>query len=221
MRILWALVLLVILCGCQERDDRAQAAADADAGIVAAIGSLQRLGYDAAQPAIDILVAARKYVAPAAGVPHAEWPAPRMAPFQIEVNPQEYSDAAPPEPQPWGAGIWAGLTTAATVGLWLGKRLLPLVPGIGGPVQSLIGTVADVAWNLTAHSGQKAADKTKDQIAQAAMAAAPVIEILRSLPPDTLPDELARALNSRVVTDGLRVLSSNTNENENHHASST
>ena len=40
-------------------------------------------------------------------------------------------------------------------------RRFPLVPGIGGPIQSLIGTVADVAWNLTAHADQKAAsDRT-------------------------------------------------------------
>ena len=216
----YALILLLCLfaCGCQERDARAQAAADADAGVVAAIGSLQRLGYDAAQPAIDILVAARKYLAPAAGVPHSEWPAPRMAPFQIEANPQEYADTAPPEPKPWGAGLLAGLAAAGTASLWIAKRLLPLVPVVGGPAKAVMGVIADVAWTVTAHADQKAADKAKDQIAIAAKAAAPVLDMIRSLPPDTLPADLVRVLNDKTVTDGLRILAGNTNENETTNA---
>jgi hypothetical protein len=210
---LWSLLLVFILCGCQDRENRAQAAADADAGIVAAIGVLQNLGTYAAQPAIDILVGARKYLAPAADVAHSEWPAPFMAPNQIIADPAKYAESAPPEPQPWGAGVWAGLTTAGTIALFLGKRLLPLVPGIGGPIQSLIGTVADVAWNLTAHADQKAADKAKDAIATAAQAAQPILDTLRQLDPEILPPELVRLLNSQEVANGLAILSGNKSGN--------
>jgi hypothetical protein len=208
----WPIVLVFILCGCQDRDNRDQAAADADAGIVASIGLLQNLGNHAAQPAIDILVGARKYLAPAADVPHSEWPAPLMAPFQIVENPAKYAESAPPEPQPWGAGVWAGLTTAGTVALFLSKRLLPLVPGIGGPIQSLIGTIADVAWNLTAHADQKAADKAKDDVASAAQAAQPILETLRAIPPESLPPELVRLLNSQEVARGLAILAGTKSE---------
>lgn len=131
-----------------------------------------------------------------------------MASFQIEADPGKYAASAPPEPQPWGAGVWGGLATAGTVALFLSKRLLPLIPGIGGPIQSLIGTVADVAWNLTAHADQKAADKAKDQIASAAQAAMPIMETLKALPPDTLPPELAKLLNSPEVAQGLAILAS-------------
>lgn len=200
------LFLALILCGCQDRDARAQAASDADAGIVAAIGSLKTLGYDAAQPAVDILVASRKYLAPAADVPHSEWPAPTMAPNQIIDRPRDYSDAAPPEPKPWGAGVWAGLGTAATVGLWAAKRLLPLIPGIGGPIQSLIGTIADVAWQVTAHADQKQADKAKEIVRQAAEAAAPLLSSLRDLPPDLMPETVRVHLSSPLVAAALEHL---------------
>lgn len=196
---LHVILLAVFLCGCQSRNDRAQAASDADAGIAAAIGTLQKLGDYAAQPAIDILVGTRKYLAPAADVPHAEWPAPGRTPLEIEADSKGYGDHAPPEPQPWGAGVWAGIGTAATVGLWLSKRLLPLVPGIGGPIQSLIGTVADAAWSLTAHADQRHADRAKDMIATAAHEAAPLLELIRTLPAGTLPPQIQAALASPIV----------------------
>ena len=200
------LLTVLILCGCQERDNRAQAAADADAGIVAAIGLLQNLGTYAAQPAVDILVGSRRYLAPAAGVAHSEWPAPTMAPYQIEADPKKYADSAPPEPQPWGAGIWAGIATAGTIALWGAKNLLPLIPGIGGPAKALMGVVADAAWAMTAHADQKAADKAKDAVAIAAQRAQPILDMLRELPLEGLPPELVHLLNSQDVANGLAIL---------------
>ncbi len=199
-------LLASLLAGCGgEREARAQSAADADAGIVAAVGTLQNPDNNA-QLTIDILVGARKYLPPAAGVARAEIPPPRMSANQIMENPGAYADAAPPDPAPWGAGVWAGLATAGTVGLFLAKQLLPLVPGLGGPAKALVGMVADGVWALTAHKDQKAADKAKDAVAIAAQRAQPILEMLRQLDPATLPPELAQILNSQEVANGLAIL---------------
>jgi hypothetical protein len=91
--------------------------------------------------------------------------------------------------------------------LWASKRLLPMVPVFGGPVKSLIGTVADVAWAVTAHADQKRADAAQAAVAKAAGTAGDVLDAVRKLDPATLPPALAQALQRPEVDAALAVLS--------------
>ena len=207
---MFLLLCMVLLSGCtfersSERATRAQASADLDAGLVSAIKAAADTG---ASDAVAILTGARKYVAPAAGIPHAEWPVPTLPPDEIRKRPAAYGDSAPPEPapNPWGFGLLAGLTTAGAAALWIGKNMLPLVPGIGGPAKGLIELVANTAWTITAHADQKKADAAKESVATAAAVAGDVIAGIRQVDPALLPPAVAAAIQRPDVAQALAVL---------------
>lgn len=105
-----------------------------------------------------------------------------------------------------GAGFWGAVGTASVGALYLLKRATPflarLIPGWGPFVE--LG--AEALWWMASTKNQKAADKAKDTVANAAKAALPIMETLRSLPPESLPPELVRLLNSQEVAQGLAVL---------------
>jgi hypothetical protein len=191
MRPLLLLCLLAaILVGCA-RDERAQQAADARAGIGAArlvLGqarALPDLSQEVAR-AIGEVVAVLDGVdarLPAiAGVMSSAWPQATMTPQQIITDPSGYVRTAPPEPSQ--LPLVAGLASLGMALLWGVGRVAPvLCPTLGG----LAGNLADLAWTALAHKDQKAAEAGRDQIVTAARAAQPVLQALTALPYSEVP----------------------------------
>lgn len=181
MRVLITLPLLLILTACGFRGPaQEQAAADAVAGIKAA---QDLIATKQPEVAISVLDASIRYVEAAVDTPVEELPAPKMQPARIVESPAKYIDAAPPKPEPWGTGVWAGLSAAALAALFGIRKVAPLVPG-GGP---LIGAAADALWGLLAHKDQKAADEAQRKAAEAARVLLPAMDALihhRVLPPE-------------------------------------
>lgn len=205
--ILSLVFLSLFLCGCA-RDDRAKAAANLDAGIDAAQIVMAKVtaaplndpaaliaAKHAASDAVAILDGTRKYVAPTADVPHAEWPAPEMTAPQIVDNIAGFTSRAPPEPQTLGAGALAAGFTGLAALLWGIGRVAPGVPGLG----SGVGMLADAAYAMLAHRKQKEADQAVIVTSGAAQEAAPVLAMIRALPPGLLPPQIQSALASPIV----------------------
>lgn len=201
MRLPAALVFQLIIClalvaglaacsGCASRSDRAQAAANLDAGLAAGVEAAAAAG---ANDAAAIVTGARKYVAPAADVPHTEWPAPTMPPAAIRAEPAKYAGAAPPEPSGWGWGLIASVGGGALV---VARVLAPLLGA--GP---LVNGIANAAWSILATRDQRAADHATGQIAEAAQIAAPILTALRAS--NALPDHLAAHMNDPRITIAL------------------
>jgi uncharacterized protein (UPF0147 family) len=219
MRFILAILAILVLAGCQDRDDRAQAAANADAGLQAAAQVLAPITNDPllgvnvraeAAKALAIVAGTAKYLAPAAGVPHVEWPIPKMTPAQIIADPPGYAFLAPPEPKTWGYALLGGLAAAGGVALWAAKILLPLVPGVGGPARALIEAVANVAWHVTATNDQKLADNAKHTVSEAANAVVPVLDAIQNLPAGSLPSHIDAALKNPFIADALAALMNST-----------
>lgn len=155
--------------GCS--GERAQAAADARAGIAAAAphadttGQAILSGVDARIPAV-------------AGVNSAELPPPAMTPAQVEADPAKYIQTAPPEPK---RGWLRALGLVSAVGLpllYILGRVAPAIPGLG----SAVGAIADVAWTALAHRDQKAADGAKATVADAAGTLLPIAQTANARP---------------------------------------
>lgn len=199
-----AVVLLCSSCGSQ----RAQAGADARAGISAAKAAFA--AGEATADVVAILEGVDRYLPAATGVNSADWPAPTMTPEQIRVHPARYGSSAPPEPTRWDlVAIASGMGLAA---LWIAKNLAPMVPG-GGP---LVASIADTAWKFFSSKKQKEADVIKDQVQSAAIAAQPILEALRSLPLDMLPPRVRDAIDSPLALAALyRLTKPQVKENQN------
>lgn len=176
MRFLISLPLLIILTGCGFRGPaQEQAASDAVAGIRAA---QDLIATKQPEVAIAVLDASVKYVEAAVDTPTETMPVPKMQPARIAENPSEYIKAAPPKPEPWGTGVWAGLSAAALAALFGVRKVAPLVPGGG----QLIGFVADALWDLVAHKDQKAADEAQRMAAEAARVLYPLMDLVANSP---------------------------------------
>lgn len=187
-------LLCILLTGCDSRKSRAQAAADLNAGIAAAIQAAADAG---AQEAVAILTGAQRYVAPAAGVNTADMPAPRMTPEEIRSDPQGYGNEAPPEPERWT--FWAMAGTAGAFALALLRVAAPMVPG-GGP---LLSGAANLAWTLMSTRNQKAADAAATIAQQAAANAKPLLDALRAAPLESLPDNVREAIRNPHVAQAV------------------
>lgn len=169
---------IILLCamlavgGCG--GERAQAGADARAGLAAAAphadptGAAILEGVNARLPAV-------------AGVNSADWPAPAMTPERIAENPAEYNRTAPPEPARGWLKV-AGLVGAIGLPLLYAiGRVAPMVPGLG----TAAGAVANVAWSLLAHRDLKATDRARDVVAGAAGNLLPMAQT-GNAPPDVM-----------------------------------
>lgn len=148
------LLAALFCCGCAK--ERAQAAADARAGITAAAahadpaGQAILSGVDARLPAV-------------ADANSADWPPPAMTPAAIEVDPRQYISTAPAEPK---RGWLKIIGIAGAIGLpllYAIGRVAPMVPGLGPAV----GGIANLAWSLLAHGDQKSEDAAKETVAKA------------------------------------------------------
>ncbi len=202
LRILCALGLtaaaLLWLFGC-DRQARAQAGADATAGLRALEAAL--VAGEATADVLAILHGVEKYIPAATGVNPSEWPKPRMSPQEIRAAPADYDKSAPPVPEP-SVGVLGWLLGAAPVVLWIVGRLAPAFPVLG----PMAGKIADGAWALLASRNQKAADQAQATVQSAAAHAAPVLDALRSLPPDALPPGIRQLLDSPVTVQALHYL---------------
>lgn len=199
-RVLLGLLLaaaIYCMMGCG-RQERAQAAADLDAGMQAVA---QAIADHATEEAVAILTSARKYVPATSGVHPSEFPTPKMAPAEIRRDPAKYDKEAPPVPKTWSAALWAGLGTAGLIGLWIAKQAAPLIPG-GGP---LVRLAADVLWNVASTKDQKAADKAKDMVAGAVCTVAPIFDLLMASKED-LPPNIAFALSDPRIKQAIDAL---------------
>ncbi|HEX3132636.1 MAG TPA: hypothetical protein VHX44_03525 [Planctomycetota bacterium] len=195
---IWLITALLTLAGCgSSRVDRAQAGADLDAGLVAAIDAI---AANATADAIAILTGARKYVAPAVGAPRAELPTPRMDPPAIRHDPAAYGASAPPDPKPWS--FWAVAGGAGVLALALFRAVAPLIPGTG----PLIKGAADLVWSLMATHDQKRTDQAQATITQAATIAQPLMDALRAVPPSDLPPALSIALGDPLISQAIQHL---------------
>lgn len=205
--ILSLIFLALFLTGCA-RDDRAQAAANLDAGFDAARITMTKItaaplndpaalvaARQAAADAVAILDGSRKYIAPTADVPHAEWPAPVMTAKQITENIVAFSSSAPPEPQTLGAGMLTIGATGLAALLWGIGRIAPGVPGLG----SGVGMLADAAYSVLAHAKQKEADNAVVLASGAAQEVAPILAMIRTLPAGILPPQIQKELASPIV----------------------
>lgn len=196
--IFWLILALLTLVGCgPSRAERAQAGSDLDAGLVAAIDAI---AANATADAIAILTGARKYVAPAVGVPRAELPAPRMDPPAIRRDPVAYGASAPPDPESWT--FWAAISGAGVVALGLLRVVAPLIPGAG----PLVKSAADLAWTVMATRDQKRTDQAQATISQAAAVAQPLMDALRAVPPSDLPPALSIALADPHIAQAIHQL---------------
>lgn len=182
--------LCVFFTGCAS-DTRAQAGADARAGIDAATMA-NHAGDHAKTDAI--LKAATNYLPAATGVPSKDWPAPVMQAPAIVANPQQYAAYAPPEPL--GGIAWAGIGVAA---LALLRIAGPLVPGVG----PFLKLAADATWTVMATRSQKKEDRNTIATAAAALALAPLLEAIQRVPPEELPLPVAVLLESRETVAAL------------------
>lgn len=168
IRFILAALLIICCAGCGVNR---QYAADSIAGIKAAQDLVNQGQYDAAKAVLDAAIA---YELGAIDLPMADMPKPTYAPAAIAANPGPYIGSAPPEPKPWGAGMIAGLSTAALAALFGVRKIAPMVPGMG----PLVGGIADGIWGLLAHAEQKKADAVADTVVAAARQVKPVIAML-------------------------------------------
>ncbi len=185
------LFLVLLIVGC-DSDVRAQHAADARAGIQAAV--------QAAPESAQILAGVDARLPAVAGVNSADWPVPAVTPAQIKADPGTYAKSAPPEPS--RAWILAACASGGIAALGLLRVVAPLIPG-GGPVVKL---AADAVWSVMAHKDQKAADDAADVLRSAVATAAPVLHALRNLPPDQVPASVRRLLDSPVIVQAMHLL---------------
>jgi hypothetical protein len=188
IRLLLPISLLLVMCGCAE--ERTQAAADARSGLHAAKTAVES-GHSTAD-VVGILGGVDAYLPAASGVNSADWPAPKMSPTEIVTDPRKYAASAPPEPaRGW---FWAAASGAGLAALGLLRVVLPLIGG--GPI---VKVAADLVWGIMAHKDQKAADKAADRVQSAVAIAAPLIDQIRSIPADQLPDGIRGILSSPSV----------------------
>lgn len=157
----------IALCGCSQ--ERAQLAADARSGILAAQIQMHAGKTDEASA---ILIGVDRRLPAVAEVPTKDWPMPAMSPASIAEAPRQYVESAPPEPK---GGMGKILAVAGGIGaslLFIIGRLAPGLPG-AGPV---IGKVADVAWNVLAHRDQKATDQAAAVVTENAKVLALILD---------------------------------------------
>lgn len=188
MKIAILCLLALFCCGCAK--ERAQVAADARAGVAAAmphadpVGQRILAGIDARLPAV-------------ADVNSADWPVPVMAPVAIEADPVKYQKTAPPEPKRTWAQVAAVATGLGFAALFILQRAGPLLPYVGPVVGSimsrfpLVQPALNAVWSLASHADEVAADKAKAVVAadagsllaaaQAANAKPEVIAALKAL----------------------------------------
>lgn len=208
--------LALFLAGCETRAERAQHAADTDAGLAAvsmnladmlpAIRTLTDGDTKAkllalAQSSQDIVATSRAYLAAVADVPKAELPVPAQTPEAIRADGGTGLKAATP-PDPTGNALWAILGTAGLAALYGIGKVAPNVPGLG----TLVGGVANLAWSALAHRDQLAADKAQATAADAAGVALPILAQIQALPPGTLPPAIQAAVNDQRIAVALAAI---------------
>jgi len=164
MRVAILALIALFFCGCAK--ERAQAAADARAGIMAAMSHCDRQGQ-------MILAGIDARLPAAADVNSADWPKPAMTPEAIEKDPAAYVKSAPPEPpHHW----WQSPSLIAALGLGgyallsIVQRAGPLLPYIG-PIFSRfkpLQPVLDMLWRVSSHADEVTADKAKSIVAEEA-----------------------------------------------------
>jgi hypothetical protein len=198
IRLTVLLLLLFLTMGCA-RDDRAQAAANARAGLMALAAAYQA-GVGTAE-ALAIIRGIDKYLPAASGVNSAEWPAPQHTVEQIQKNPTAYGDAAPPEPEMFS--LATKLTGLAIFLLGVIRVAAPIIPGAGPLVQG----AANAVWSLMATRKQKQADAAAQTVSQAAQVAKPLLDELRAMPLDQLPPSLRELVNHPYVSAAIQHLS--------------
>jgi hypothetical protein len=191
------IVCLLLISGCAK--ERAQAAADARAGLRALAAA-----YEAGAATADVIAIIKgidKYLPAASGVNSAEWPEPTMTPEQIRSDPIAYGEAAPPEPETWSTA--AILSGAGLLLLTLLRVAAPAIPGAGPVVQG----AANLAWSLMATHKQKQADQIAETVAQAAQTAKPLLDELRAVPLADLPPSLRNLAQSPFIAAAIKHLS--------------
>jgi hypothetical protein len=166
--LLLSLLPILFLAGCGETRAQKQQLSQAKADLVAAqtksispdhMGTL----IGAALDRIDAFVLGTNMELPPPITPAEALIEPAVA--QQERLAAAQSKADPPKGG-WSA-VWIWLTGAAAVGFAVARQIAPKL----GPLGSLWGRLADGAWTLLAHRGQR----ESDTLAQRALAAAPVL----------------------------------------------
>lgn len=186
--LLGAVLLLALFTGgCASRSERAQQAADANAGVKAVIALLSQpeAGAEAISKALTALKGISARINAAADVPANDQPEPTMNAGQIAADPGKYAQTAPPEPD----GQWAGIlgSVAAVGASVLGAagligRLFPGVP-LAGPLAS---AGANLLWSIAGTKKQKQAEAVRDTLAEQIKAAAPLLPVaIAALPADS------------------------------------
>lgn len=106
-----------------------------------------------------------------------------------------------------GTGALAAIAAAALTVLGLAKRFAPIISRVIPVWGPLIEGTANVLWEVTATKDQKAADRARDLAADAAVTIGPVIDALRTIPLQDLPEPVRLALSSPIVIAALDHLS--------------
>lgn len=194
--LIWLAIFAVIgLCvfsasGCS--GERAQAGADARAGVAAAMPHTDPKGQ-------QILAGVDARLPAATGVPSKEWPAPIMGPEAIEFDPPKYIQSAPPEPKGWtlkALAIGAALIPTILYGI---KILAPALPG-GGPV---VAGIADMAWKFLSSRDQRRADEAHSTVVADAKAIAPLLPLVRGGLPGHLQPTIDRLIATTTALTGI------------------
>jgi hypothetical protein len=207
------IAVILILTGCETRTERAQHAADADAGLEAvsmnladmlpAIRDLTDAAARAkllplAQASQDIISTTRSYLPAVADVPKAEIPKPALSPAEVRVDGGSlYKSSTPPDPT--GNGLLTVLSVTGLALLYGVGKVAPGIPGLG-PV---VGGIANLAWSALAHRDQKAADQAKSAVTDSAQALQPLLITLQNLPPGSMPPPLLAVMQNQVVRDAI------------------
>lgn len=189
MKYLLIALLTLAFLGCATRAERAQHAADADSALQAVsmdladmVPALKQLaGGDKVLAVVQrdaaIVTDARAYLAPAADVPHADWPQPAQTPAAIQADAgASLAKNAPPEPTTLGWLAVAGGIGVAALGI-LG-RVAPAFPVLGPAVSGLSTMGANAVWGLLAPQGQKVADQAQAKVTDLAGQLLPLYQAL-------------------------------------------